>query len=62
MTFTGWMGFVDGKPHIARDDRFERERHFYVYPSRRAASADYEDVRKVTIKLQPKAKRSRRAA
>ena len=52
MTLTGWIGFIDGKPHIDLDARFERERHFYVYPSRRAASADYEDVRKVTLRVE----------
>ena len=50
-TMSVWVGFSDGKPHIYRDDRVHPAgvRLIAVYPSRRAAAREYEDVRPMRL-------------
>ena len=51
-----WVGYVDGKPHVYLDGVLT----VAVYPSKRAASKCYEDVR--PMELRPVARISRRRA
>lgn len=44
---TVWVGYSDGLPHVWKDDRGVRQ--VAVYPSRRDARLDYEDVRPMRL-------------
>lgn len=60
VVMTVWVGFLDGKPCIGRDTRYESSRHLDVYPSRRAAARAYSDVRKATLRIRGVADADRR--
>lgn len=46
-----WMGFTDGKPYFAYDERHDNQ-EYCIYKTRRAAKDDFEDVRPCTITYQ----------
>jgi len=48
-TWVAWVGFSDGKPAYGYDSRYESVTHYDVFRTRTAASAVYEDVRRVVM-------------
>lgn len=62
MKMTVWVGYSDDKPHIYGDERAHMPgvRVLAVYPSRRSAAREYEDIRKATLILAPATKAARR--
>lgn len=52
-----WMGFVDDKPHLYRQDG-NGHQVFGLYIKKKEAKRAYEDVRKVSIVFPVDAKRS----